>query len=129
MSNVPRELIKSCRRKKSFKDLLIARVLHFQSVVAELPVGVLEAVAPLQLQAVVVGVDTLAFGWGRRERSGVESRSGTEGTRSDTVNRLNSDCVGSIGTKSFKGVMCFGSGGGYDRRACVNIVVCDVFTV
>ena len=96
-------------KKSLSKVLLIAGVLHFQSVVAELPVGVLEAVTPLQLQGVVVGVDTLAFGWGRRERSGVESRSGTEGTRSDTVNRLNSDCVGSIGTKSFKGVMCFGS--------------------
>ena len=110
-------------------DLLIARVLHFESVVAELSVGVLEAVAPLQLQGVVVGVDTLALGRGRRERPCVESGPGAERTRSDTVDRLNSDGVGSIRTQSFEGVKSFGSRSRDDRGASVDIVVCDDFTV
>jgi len=96
---------------------------------AKLSARVLEAVSPLDLQRVVVGVHALALRRRRRKRPGVKSRSGAELTGPDAVDRLDSNGVGGVRSQALQGVPGFRSGSRYDGVAGVDVVVGDVFAV
>ena len=112
------------------KHLLISGVFHLQRVVAELSIGVLQAVAPFQLNRVVVRVGQLALGRRGRQRPGVESGRRAERSRADAVDGSHAYGVVRVRPEAIEDKVCFVSG----SVDCVVVsgvdaVVCDHLTV